>query len=86
LVDSGASRSVRSGPAISRVSEKWGNVVIVTGISAEEFREVVSRVSRELYNGNLVAEVGRVYSLNRFNTHEDGANLAIRDLVAGVRA
>jgi hypothetical protein len=40
--------------------------MIVTGISAEQFSDAIDKLSKSTYSGNLRAEVGRVYSGNRF--------------------
>ena len=40
--------------------------MIVTGISSQQFREIVQKISDTTYAGNLRAEVGREYSATRF--------------------
>lgn len=40
--------------------------MIVTGITSDQYREIVRKVSDSTYEGNLRAEVGREYSHTRF--------------------
>src|SRR5215207_5508272 len=40
--------------------------MIITGISAEQFTNAIDKLSASTYGDNLRAEVGRVYSGNRF--------------------
>ena len=40
--------------------------MMITGISAEQFAAAIDTVSSEVYGGNLRAEIGTVYSGNRF--------------------
>lgn len=39
--------------------------MIVTGITATQYREIVEKVSQTVYHGNLVAHVGHEYSSGR---------------------
>ena len=53
--------------------------MIVTGITSQQYRDIVAKVSASTYANNLVAEVGREYSATRFTgrvlVRDSGARL-----------
>lgn len=57
--------------------------MIVTGITTEQFNEIVAKLNATTYGGNLNTEIGRIYSPTRFagrvTVRESGARLFPKD-------